>query len=95
MDKKGKARIFGYQLTKSNAKTVYYSGIALFALTLVVLVWIIYWVTVSASTWKVYADYDVPTLGMWLWTTYLVVDIAFMFLACYMIRCSKVRIEIN
>ena len=93
--KKGSAKIFGYKLSKSDAKIVYFLGLLLFVSTLIVLAWILYWVTVSAPIWKANAEQDVATLGMWLWMTYLIVDISFMFLACYMMRCSKIRVDVN
>lgn len=88
--KKGKAKFFGFPLTKTGAQIVYILGILLLIGTSISVLWLVYSIMIMSST---YAAWGVSGYYAGSYFTYmipwLVVEISMLILAIYMINCGR------
>jgi len=90
--KKGKAEFFGFPLTKGGAQIVYILGVLLLIGTSLSFLWLVYsaftaYMLFQTYVLEGYAGYY--AFSLWNWIPWLVVEIAMMILAIYMMQCGK------
>ena len=88
--KKGKAKFFGFPLSKMGAQVVYILGILLLIGTSINLLWMVYsFMTMSAT----YAAWGVSGYYTGSYLTYIIpwlaIEIVMVVLAFYMINCGR------